>query len=128
MPRVYPIIVLLAGCAACANAAPNESDSSQSEKLIDLPDITVVGHPPSDPVKEVSGVTALDRAALSMSEERDLNGVLRGLPGLTLHRLGGGTAMSSVFVRGISSGRGSSPSTISRCIAWLQGASISLPC
>jgi len=51
-------------------------------------------------------VTVVERAKLGSSEERNLNGVLRGLPGVTLHRAGSGTTSSSVSVRGVNSGLG----------------------
>jgi outer membrane cobalamin receptor len=59
-----------------------------------------------DSVTETSSATVLNRADLAVSEERDLNGVLRGLPGVTLHKAGSGTTLSSLFVRGASSGLG----------------------
>jgi outer membrane cobalamin receptor len=74
--------------------------------MITLPEITVVGHPPSDPVKEATSATVLERPDLAASEERELNGVLRGLPGVTLHKGGSGTTGSSLFLRGASSGLG----------------------
>jgi outer membrane cobalamin receptor len=48
----------------------------------------------------------LGRSDLAASEERELNGVLRGLPGVTLHKAGSGTTLSSLFLRGASSGLG----------------------
>jgi outer membrane cobalamin receptor len=80
-----------------------ESDDSE---LI-LPTLTVTApRGPSDPAPAASSVTVVERATLGSSEERNLNGVLRGLPGVTLHRAGSGTTLSSVSVRGANSGLG----------------------
>jgi hypothetical protein len=49
---------------------------------VTLPTITVEARSPAfDPAFEINSVTVLDRDALARSEERELNGVLRGLPG-----------------------------------------------
>lgn len=77
------------------------------ESQLVLPTLTVTApRGPSDPVPAASSVTVVERATLESSEERDLNGVLRGLPGVTLHRAGSGTTLSSVLIRGVNSGQG----------------------
>ncbi|MDQ3580688.1 MAG: TonB-dependent receptor [Pseudomonadota bacterium] len=53
-----------------------------------------------------SSVTVVERATLESSQQRNLNRVLRGLPGVNLHRAGSGTTLSSVSVRGVQSGQG----------------------
>ncbi|MGH8575743.1 MAG: TonB-dependent receptor [Gammaproteobacteria bacterium] len=72
-----------------------------------LPTITVEAGPPAfDPAFEINSVTVLDRDTLASSEERDLNGVLRGLPGVILQRPGSRGTFSNLFVRGASAGLG----------------------
>lgn len=72
-----------------------------------LPPITVTArYRPLDPVAEASSTTVLERAELSDSEERDLTGVLRGLPGVSLQHTGSGTTLSGLLVRGAASGLG----------------------
>ena len=75
--------------------------------LTELPAVEVVArHPDYDPAIRSASVTVLDREVLEISDERDLNGVLRGLPGVTLRKTGSGTTLSTLFVRGMTSGQG----------------------
>ncbi len=72
-----------------------------------LPTLTVIGpRSPWDPAPAASASTVLERAELERFGERELTGVLRGLPGLTVHRAGSGTTLSSVSLRGVNSAQG----------------------
>ncbi|MGH8569513.1 MAG: TonB-dependent receptor [Gammaproteobacteria bacterium] len=72
-----------------------------------LPTITVEARPPAfDPAFETNSITVLDRDTLARSEERELNGVFRGLPGVILQTPGSRGTLSSLFVRGASAGLG----------------------
>jgi outer membrane cobalamin receptor len=72
-----------------------------------LPEITVVARwPPYDPARESGSLTVLDRDALASSEGRELNGVLRGLPGVILQTPGSRGTLSGLFVRGASADLG----------------------
>jgi outer membrane cobalamin receptor len=75
---------------------------------VTLPTITVETprSPTFDPAFEINSVTVLDRDALASSEERELNGVLRGLPGVILQTPGSRGTLSSLLVRGASAGLG----------------------
>jgi tetratricopeptide (TPR) repeat protein len=69
--------------------------------------ITVEARPPAfDPAFETNSITVLDRDMLARSEERALNGALRGLPGVILQSPGQRGNPSSLFVRGASAGLG----------------------
>ncbi len=77
------------------------------ESEIVLPTLTVTApREPWDRAPAASAATVVERATLESSGERDLNGALRGLPGLTLHRAGSGTTLSAVSLRGVQSGQG----------------------
>lgn len=81
--------------------------SPESDLPVTLPAITVSAHPvPFDPGMETSSVTVLDRDTLSRSGERDLDGVLRGLPGITLQMPGGRGKLSTFIGCGASAGLG----------------------
>lgn len=72
-----------------------------------LPTITVEARSGTfDPTLEINSITVLDRDSLARSEERDVNGVFRGLPGVTLQTPGSRGTISSLFVRGASAGQG----------------------
>jgi TonB-dependent receptor-like protein len=93
--------------ALAARSVAGQDDSVVPESELILPTLNVTApRGPSDPVPAASSVTMVERATLESSEERNLNGVLRGLPGVTLHRAGSGTTLSSVSVRGVQSGQG----------------------
>lgn len=92
-------------CVTCGNA--QEIAPGRDSAATVLPTVIVAARRvPSDPVTEASSSTVLERADLSMSEERELNGVLRGLPGVTLQKAGSGSTLSTLFLRGASSGLG----------------------
>jgi len=55
---------------------------------------------------ETNSITVLDRDTLARSEERELNGVFRGLPGVILQTPGSRGSLSTLFVRGASAGLG----------------------
>jgi outer membrane cobalamin receptor len=74
---------------------------------VTLPTITVEARSPAfDPAFEINSVTVLDRDTLARSEERELNGVLRGLPGAILQTPGSRGTFSNLFVHGASAGLG----------------------
>ncbi len=92
---------LTLGAVYAANAAAEEIPE------VTLPTITVEAPQPAfRPSLEVNSVTTLDRDTLSKSEERDLNGVVLGLPGVALQTFGNRGNLSTLFVRGASSGLG----------------------
>ena len=72
-----------------------------------LPTITVEAPRPAfDPAFEITAITVLDRETLARSEERDLDGVFRGLPSVSLQTPGSRGTLSTLFVRGASTGLG----------------------
>ncbi|MGH8569355.1 MAG: TonB-dependent receptor, partial [Gammaproteobacteria bacterium] len=72
-----------------------------------MPILTVEApRPASDPAFEINAITVLDRETLARSEERDLDGVFRGLPSVSLQTPGSRGTFSTLFVRGASSGLG----------------------
>ena len=74
---------------------------------VSLPTITVEARSPAfDPAFEINSITVLDRDTLARSEERELNGVFRGLPGVILQTPGSRGSLSGLFVRGASAGLG----------------------
>ncbi|MGH8581596.1 MAG: TonB-dependent receptor plug domain-containing protein, partial [Gammaproteobacteria bacterium] len=97
----------LGALALATRPAAGQDDLAIPEAEVVLPTLTVTApRGPSDPARAASSVTVVDRTTLESSEARNLNGVLRGLPGVTLHRAGSGTTLSSVSVRGVQSGLG----------------------
>jgi vitamin B12 transporter len=75
--------------------------------MVTLPTITVEARSPAfDPAFEINSVTVLDRDTLARSEERELNGVLRGLPVVILQTPGSRGTLSNLIVRGASAGFG----------------------
>ncbi|MGH8565651.1 MAG: TonB-dependent receptor plug domain-containing protein [Gammaproteobacteria bacterium] len=93
--------------ALATRSVTGQDDPVVPESELILPTLNVTApRGPSDPVPAASSITMVERATLESSEERNLNGVLRGLPGVTLHRAGSGTTSSSVSVRGVPSGQG----------------------
>lgn len=93
-----------------------------------LPEITVVArHPPYYPAREGASLTVLDRDTLARSEERDLNGVFRGLPSVTLQEPVGRGKLSSLFVRGASAGLGQLSFDGVPLYSSVNGSSISRP-
>jgi hypothetical protein len=88
-------------------AEDNRGALEEIGPTVTLPTITVEARSPAfDPAFEINGVTVLDRATLARSEERALNGVLRGLPGITRQSPGQRGTLSSLFVRGASASLG----------------------
>ncbi|MGH8569744.1 MAG: TonB-dependent receptor plug domain-containing protein, partial [Gammaproteobacteria bacterium] len=74
---------------------------------VTLPTMTVEARRPDfDPAFEIGTITVLDRETLAHSEERDLNGIFRGLPSMNLQIPGSRGTLSTLFVRGASSGLG----------------------
>jgi outer membrane cobalamin receptor len=91
-------------------AEDNRGALEEIHPTVTLPTITVEARSPAldpaDPAFQINSVTVLDRDTLASSEERELNGVLRGLPGVILQTLGSRGTLSSLFVRGASAGLG----------------------
>ena len=93
----------LGAVSVCAE----DEGSENMRPTVILPTITVEAPRPAfDPALEISAITVLDREMLARSEERDLNGVFRGLPSVTLQTPGSRGTLSTLFVRGSGSGLG----------------------
>ncbi len=105
--RRVALALALSLLALATRRVAGQDDPVIPESELILPTLTVTApREPSDLVPAASSVTVVERATLESSGERDLNGVLRGLPGLTLHRAGSGTTLSAVSLRGVQSGQG----------------------
>ncbi|WP_045224540.1 TonB-dependent receptor plug domain-containing protein [Methyloterricola oryzae] len=72
-----------------------------------LPVVRIVGEASEGgPAEGAVTRTIQDREAIERSEERDLNGVFQGLPGVTLQSSNTRTALSGLSLRGASAGLG----------------------
>jgi outer membrane cobalamin receptor len=87
--------------------AVGAQDTRTPSEVITLPAMIIEERrPASDLAAESSSRTVLERATLAQSEERDLNSVFRGLPGVSMQIVGSRGQLSTLFVRGASSGLG----------------------
>ncbi|MGH8566839.1 MAG: TonB-dependent receptor plug domain-containing protein [Gammaproteobacteria bacterium] len=81
--------------------------ATRATEAVELPPIIVRASPQTaGPIEDAVTRTLIERAEIDSSEERDLNGLIRGLPGVTLQTLGSRGNLSTLFVRGASSGLG----------------------
>lgn len=101
------------GAIHCALAAVSEPvlaaglEPGTDEPAPQLPAITVVASPEaSDSVKDVGSVSELPRTELTRSGKRELNEVLTGRAGVHSVRSSSRGTLTTLFVRGISSGLG----------------------
>jgi vitamin B12 transporter len=109
-------------------AEDNRGALEEIHPTVTLPTITVEARSPAfDPAFEINGVTVLDRATLARSEERALNGVLRGLPGITRQSPGQRGTLSSLFVREASASLGQVSFDGAPLYSSVNGSSISRP-
>ncbi len=84
----------------------SRADDSVGAEEVRIPPLIVRGSAETaGPIESAVTRTLLDRVDLERSEERDLNGVIRGLPGVSLQATVR-TALSGLFVRGASAGLG----------------------
>jgi outer membrane cobalamin receptor len=106
-PAIGPCVIGLTLGAVSVCAEDNRGALEGVHPTVTLLTITVEARSPAfDPAFEINSVTILDRDTLASSEERELKGVLRGLPGVTLQSPGSRGNLSSLFVRGASAGLG----------------------
>jgi TonB-dependent receptor-like protein len=106
-PAIGLCVVGLTLDPVSVGAEDNRRALEEIHPTMTLPTITVKARSPTfDPAFEINSVTVLNRDTLARSEERALNGVLRGLPGVTLQSPGQRGTLSSLFVRGASAGLG----------------------
>jgi TonB-dependent Receptor Plug Domain len=106
-PAIDLCVVGLTLGAVSVCAEDNRGALEEIRPTVPLPTITVEARRPAfEPAFEINSVTVLDRDTLARSEERELNGVLRGLPGVILQTPGSRGTLSSLFVRGVSAGLG----------------------
>jgi vitamin B12 transporter len=106
-PAIGLCVVGLTLGAVSVCAEDNRGALEEIHPAVTLPTITVEARSPAfEPAFEINSVTVLDRDTLARSEERELNGVLRGLLGVVLQTPGSRGTLSSLFVRGASAGLG----------------------
>ncbi len=117
-PAIGLFVIGLTLDAVSVCAEDNRGALEEIHPTVTLPTITVEARSPAfDPAFEINSVTVFDRDTLARSEEQALNGVLRGLPGVTLQSPGQRGTLSSLSCAGRAPASDSSASMGSRSIA-----------
>lgn len=91
----------LAACLGLGWDTP--AGATRATEAVDLPPIIVRASPETaGPIENAVTRTLIERAEIESSEERDLNGLIRGLPGVALQMLGSQPLPANPLARGSS--------------------------